>query len=118
MKSQIKVLVIPSWYPPDGGYFFKEHCEALAGGGADVEVLVNRVISIRRLGRVRPNQLKRFHDSRENGIRVLRSWMFKIPGNEKWNAKRWIRSTVRLFEKYSKSFGKPDILLAHSAIWA
>jgi len=83
-----------------------------------VEVLVNRVISIRRLGRVRTGQLRRFHDSMENGIRVMRSWMFKIPGNEKLNTSRWIRSTVRLFDKYSRSFGKPDILLAHSAIWA
>ena len=110
--------MIPSWYPPDGGFFFREHCEALASAGVRVEILVNRVISIRRLGRVRMDQLKKFHDSREGGIRVLRSWMFKIPRNEEWNAGRWIRSTVRLYNRYCKSFGAPDIILAHSAIWA
>ena len=118
MKYNSKILVIPSWYPPDGGYFFKEHSEALQAEGLSVDVLVNRVISIRRLGRVRFSQLSKFQDSRENGLRVIRSWIFKIPKNENRNALRWIRSTLKLYEKYQQKYGPPDMILAHSAIWA
>ncbi len=49
MKSPGRILIIPSWYPPDGGYFFKEHSEAILGTGWQVDVLVNRVVGIRKV---------------------------------------------------------------------
>jgi hypothetical protein len=47
MSSQGRILILPSWYPPDGGYFFKEHSEAIAGMGWQTDVLVNRVLGVR-----------------------------------------------------------------------
>ncbi len=114
----LKVLVIPSWYPPDGGYFFKEHSEALARTGCTVEVLVNRVIGIRRIGRIEKAKWSRPYFSTEDGLQVFRSVYWKIPGNERINIKLWVRSTVRLFRRYTRICGMPDIILAHSAIWA
>ena len=67
MSESLKILVIPSWYPPDGGYFFKEHSEALASEGCEISVLVNRVIGIRRLGRVEKGKWYRPYLSNENG---------------------------------------------------
>ena len=29
MEEEKRILILPSWYPPDGGYFFKEHSEAI-----------------------------------------------------------------------------------------
>jgi glycosyltransferase involved in cell wall biosynthesis len=118
MLEQLKVLVIPSWYPPDGGYFFKEHSEALARAGCEVNVLVNRVIGVRRIGRIGKGQWHRFNISTEDGLKVIRSIYWKIPGNEKLNIRFWVRSTVKLFYRYVRNFGLPDIILAHSALWA
>lgn len=114
----LKILVIPSWYPPDGGYFFKEHSEALARAGCTVEVLVNRVIGIRRIGRIEKGKWRRTYISIENGLQVVRSVYWKIPGNERINIRLWVGSTTRLFRRYSKKHGLPDLILAHSAIWA
>jgi glycosyltransferase involved in cell wall biosynthesis len=118
MSKSLKILVIPSWYPPDGGYFFKEHSEAIAKEGCDISVLVNRVIGVRRLGRVEKGKWLRSYISNENGLHVYRSVYWKIPGNERINVKLWVKSTVRLFRKYYRIYGSPDIILAHSAIWA
>jgi glycosyltransferase involved in cell wall biosynthesis len=118
MSQPLKILVIPSWYPPDGGYFFKEHNEALARGGCEVHVLVNRVIGIRRIGRLEKGNWFRPNSGYEDGLLVLRSIYWKIPGFERLNIKLWKRSTIRLFRKYLHINGRPDIILAHSAIWA
>jgi glycosyltransferase involved in cell wall biosynthesis len=118
MSKPIKILVIPSWYPPDGGYFFKEHSEALNRAGCKVDVLVNRLIGIRKIRHVKKGQWHRFNVGMEEGMTVIRSIYWKIPGNERLNIKLWVRSTVRLFSRYIMRFGKPDLILAHSAMWA
>jgi glycosyltransferase involved in cell wall biosynthesis len=118
MSKPLKILVIPSWYPPDGGYFFKEHSEALARTGCEIHVLVNRVIGIRRIGRLEKGKWFRPYSGDEDGLKILRSVYWKIPGNERINIKLWKRSTIRLFRKYFHIYGRPDIILAHSAIWA
>jgi glycosyltransferase involved in cell wall biosynthesis len=117
-KNDLKILVIPSWYPPDGGFFFKEHGESIAAAGVQVDVLYNRVIGVRKLRRLRRGDLVSFRMRDENSLRVIRSWFFKLPGNEKLNAKRWISSTFRLFTRYRNRTGDPDLILAHSGIWA
>jgi glycosyltransferase involved in cell wall biosynthesis len=118
MAKPIKVLVIPSWYPPDGGYFFKEHSEALALTGCTVNVLVNRIIGIRKIGQVGKGKWHRFNVNTEDGLKVIRSIYWKIPGNENLNIRLWVRSTVRLFRRYVRNFGLPDLIQAHSAMWA
>jgi glycosyltransferase involved in cell wall biosynthesis len=118
MEKNLHILVIPSWYPPDGGYFFKEHSETLAEHGCRVDVLYNRIIGVRKLKHLPSGELKSFRISSENNLRVVRSWFFKFPGNEPLNARRWIASTKRLFKKYMDKLGKPDLILAHSGIWA
>lgn len=118
MNKMPKILVIPSWYPPDGGYFFKEHSEALGQAGCTVNVLVNRVIGIRRIGRIEKGRWHRLYIDTEDGLKVIRSVYWKIPGNEELNIRLWVRSTVRLFRRYTRNFGLPDLILAHSAMWA
>jgi glycosyltransferase involved in cell wall biosynthesis len=118
MNAERKLLVIPSWYPPDGGYFFKEHCEALKKAGLEVDVLVNRVIGIRKLRKLFRDGWWKFRIRNEAGLRVIRSIYLKIPGNENLNIKRWSKQTARLFDRYIREVSKPDIILAHSATWA
>jgi glycosyltransferase involved in cell wall biosynthesis len=117
-SNPIKLLIIPSWFPPDGGYFFKEHSEALAEKGFAVDILVNRITGITTLKMEDLKYLKRFNVGEGNGVRIVRSFYLKLPGLEKINVVRWIRKTGKLFGKYVKKFGRPDMIIAHSSIWA
>ena len=118
VKDTPRILIIPSWYPPDGGYFFREHSEAIAGMGWKADVLVNRVVGARKLVTAGFSALHRFRVGAENGLRVIRVVTLKLPGNEKRNIRRWARRTGRIYERYASQFGKPGLILAHSVTWA
>ncbi len=118
MNQAHRILIIPSWYPPDGGYFFKEHSEAIRKMGWQVDVLVNRVVGVRKLIQAGPSALHRYRIGDENGLRVIRSAYLKIPGSEKYNIRSWAAETLRIYNRYAKEFGKPDLILTHSVTWA
>ncbi len=118
MKEEKRILIIPSWYPPDGGYFFKEHSEALQKMGWRIDVLVTRLVGIRKLIRTGWSSLRPYRVGEENGLRVIRSSYLKVPGNEKYNILGWARQCARIYRRYEKRFGKPDFILAHSVTWA
>jgi len=118
MKEEKRILIIPSWYPPDGGYFFKEHSEALLKMGWRTDVLVNRLVGIRKLMQAGWSALRRYRVGEEDGLRVIRSSYLKLPGNEKYNILGWARQTARIYLRYEKQFGRPDLILAHSVTWA
>lgn len=118
MESSRRILIIPSWYPPDGGYFFKEHSEAIENMGYRVDVLVSRVIGVRKLLQVGLSALRPGKAKDENGLCVSRSVYLKIPGSEKRNIKGWSRQIVKQYELYQEKHGKPDLVLAHSVTWA
>ena len=118
MKEEKRILIIPSWYPPDGGYFFKEHSEALLKMGWQVDVLVCRMVGIRKLMQAGWSALRRYRVREEDGLRVIRSSYLKVPGNEKYNILGWARQTARIYLRYEKQFGRPDLILAHSVTWA
>jgi len=86
--------------------------------GWEVDVLVNRVVGIRKLLQSGRSALSRYRIGNENGLRVVRSAYLKIPGNEKLNITRWSGRTLKLYEKYRNEFGEPDLILAHSVTWA
>lgn len=118
MDKQPRILIIPSWYPPDGGYFFKEHSESVAGLGYQVDVLVKRLVGIRKLISLGISALKASKKKDEGGLRVFRSVYLKIPGNEERNIRGWSNSVLKSFALYQEQHGKPDLILAHSVTWA
>ena len=118
MEKSGRILIIPSWYPPDGGYFFREHSEAIRQLGWEVDVLVNRVVGFRKLLQAGLKALHGYRVCNEAALRVVRSVFLKIPGNEKLNIRRWSRQTRELYRKYQEEFGRPDLILAHSVTWA
>lgn len=118
MENEKRILVIPSWYPPDGGYFFKEHSEAIQKSGWQVDLLVNRMVGVRKLIQAGPSALRPFRVKMEGTLRVIRSFYLKLPGSEKLNIEGWSRGTLRMYRRYQKRFGKPDLILAHSVTWA
>ena len=116
--GNINLLVIPSWYPPDGGHFFREHAEAIAAEGCKVDVLINRMTGISTFRLSDFPYLKRFHVSSGQGIREVRTFTVKIPFLDALSVRIWINRYVRHFEKYLSKYGAPDLVLAHSTIWA
>ena len=118
MKEEKRILILPSWYPPDGGYFFKEHSEALLKMGWKTDVLVSRLVGIRKIMQAGFSALKRFRVADEEGLRVVRSAYLKLPGNEQYNIEGWARQTLRIYRKYERQFGRPALVLAHSVTWA
>ncbi|MCB8994561.1 MAG: glycosyltransferase [Bacteroidales bacterium] len=117
-KLPYRILILPSWYPPDGGTFFRDHAEALNSREFEVHVLANRTISFTA------NSFKEIllsgsgSEGIENGVLVVRRSTLKWPKLEKWNLNRWIRKYILHFEKYRKKHGLPDIMIVQSSLWA
>lgn len=86
--------------------------------GWQVDVLVNRVVGVRKLIKAGPSSLRGFRVLDENGLRVIRSAYLKIPGSEKYNIQGWAKKTTRLYGRYEGRFGRPDLIMTHSATWA
>jgi glycosyltransferase involved in cell wall biosynthesis len=114
----LRVLILPSWYPPDGGQFFQDHAEGLAEAGFKVDVLVNRLMGITQLKISERRLYKRFRVTDYRGTRIIRSFYLKPPRSEMFAVNRWSISTLKLFKEYQSAFGTPDVILAHSAMWA
>ena len=119
--KKLHILKLPSWYSsssaPAGGLFVCNQAQILKENGLSVNVLANVEIAITS------HKIKYFtypyqaFVSKENNLTVFRNYFRNLPKLQKWNDKRWIKSTFKLFEKYQKIFGKPDLIHAHSAIW-
>lgn len=112
----MKILVIPSWYPPNSGRFFQELSEALSGENNSVDVLVNTITSLKKF------QLKTLFNKNvyhnEAGLNVYRNKFYNIPELNFLSNRLWIQNTFKRYVKYSEKNGHPDIIHAHSSIWA
>ncbi len=112
----MKILVIPSWYPPKSGHFFQELSEALHSENNQVDVLVNTNTSLKKFEYKNLFKKNVFHN--ESGLYVYRSVFYKIPKLNFLSSKLWVRKTYKLYLKYSKTHGHPDIIHTHSSMWA
>jgi len=86
--------------------------------GWKIDVLVNRLVGIRKLVQAGFSALRPYRVADEEGLRVVRSAYWKVPGNEKYNIEGWAKHTLRIFRKYQEQFGRPLLVLAHSVTWA
>jgi len=121
----MNILVLPSWYPPHGGGFFKEQCEALAEANNEVRVLaVNRVSPRYFTGwffAILNLFFSRYSKEREGDVEVVRMNYPGLPLLPKWEMRIFVYVQLRLFEKVSFGRNKraePNVIHVHSAIWA
>ncbi|MFO7873088.1 MAG: glycosyltransferase [Bacteroidales bacterium] len=116
--KHLSIVVLPSWYPPAGGAFFREHSRALSVIGIDVSVLAPVELGITD----NPVAYLTFsgHLSGENQahFRELRQWQRRIPLVNKLNVRRWVNQAINMYQAHTKQHGHPDIIQAHSAMWA
>lgn len=123
-KNNIRLLVLPSWYPPRGGRFFRVHCKALALAGIDVTVLARITINIGKHG-VKSyltgkvcNQITTYPGMEPGSFTEIRNGQRFIPLLKKPNIMRWIHVMEKDVERWIRRNGKPDLIQAHSSAWA
>lgn len=116
------VLVLPSWYPtpdaPQRGVFFKEQAHALQKAGVRIGVAYPELRRLRTLlnGAWTRN---RFQTSvtREEGIPTVRFHGWNPPSAQ-LRGRLFVNVAHRLIAVYGSSFGTPDLIHAHSGLWA
>ena len=112
----MKILVLPSWYPPLGGRFFEELSVSISNSGADVDILVNQEKSVKQFC-IKDIFTQNVFSKTEN-VNVYTTVFYRIPKLNILNEKRFIKSWFRNYEAYAKKNGHPDLIHVHSAMWA
>ena len=122
MKNRLHILVIPYSYKyrekPISGIFFREQALALRKAGHKVGVIALRINSIRKIFKSKTHFFKIITYENDEGIETFQwegwNWLTqKIPSGESHIYKTKGR---KLFRKYIKKNGLPDIIHAHAAV--
>ena len=114
----MKIVEIPSFFPPYGGEFCLEQSKALSALGHDVTILANVQLSIRRSLKDYLLTSYRCRTTEMEKITVYRSDMRGIPLCIRPNVTRWCGIIQKMFARYVNKNGLPDIIHAHCAKWA
>jgi len=114
----MKVFVIPSWFPPNGGSFFLEQSIVLNEKFEEI-VLYVEPISIREVIK-NPLTIKKLFTIEEElieGLKILRAFNLRVP--KFWLPNIYIEqyAYIRLYKYAVKKYGRPNLLHVHSAIW-
>lgn len=107
----MKILVVPSWYPPMGGRFFKIQAEALARLGHQVDVLILHEKGITQKVNTKINAEK------SNLINEISNTYYRIPKLNFLNKILFVRKFKKMLVSFIKN-NKPDVIHVHSSIWA
>lgn len=112
----MKILFIPSWYPPDGGWSFRDMAIGLLNRGHKVAILYAKPISVKK----RPDLLlwRDLSISCEDGLTVYRCTYPVIPRLTIAAPLFYANACKSVFLKYMKEHGVPDIVNANSSVWA
>jgi len=119
----VHVLVIPSWYPNEpgdiGGSFFREQAQALVRAGCKVGVIYPQLRSLRQWRTVQSDRYSGITIDDDEGVPTFRSfgtsWFPRAP---KLQAAQWVWHGLRLYADYVEKYGRPDVIHAHSLLYA
>ncbi|WLR55518.1 glycosyltransferase [Mesobacillus subterraneus] len=116
----MKVLIIPSWYPTEEnkilGIFFKEQAIALKKHGCQVMVLYPEIRTLRSYS---SSWKQGVQIAEEDGLKVYRYKTYNpLPARVPFsNAFVYYSRLKKLFKEMVRKDGKPDIIHAHSVLW-
>jgi len=117
IKKGIHILLLPSWYIPEGGQFCRNQAKMLCDKELKVSILANVQLSFRKY-KFKIFQFPwRSFTCNEDGLLVFRYFWRSIPFFNKINGILWSWQTFYLFNKYCKEHGTPDIIHVHSVLW-
>lgn len=118
------ILLLPSWYPANPsdvvGVFFRDQALALASRGHKVGVVAPMMHSVKKLiRRERGKTTKSIPEENDQGVITYRRDLWAVlPRIPYGNFFLWQQAADRLMEKYIQKQGVPDIVHAHSALFA
>jgi L-malate glycosyltransferase len=117
----MRVLILPSFYPtadePNRGVFFQEQARLCLSKDVEIHVLFYELRSLKKI-KFYKNWKNRFQikSYNENGLMVYRCHAWNIvPTQFKLGNKIWVEASFKLFEKYVKLYGVPDLIHVQSA---
>jgi glycosyltransferase involved in cell wall biosynthesis len=104
---------------PVSGTFFRDQVLALRKNGVQTGVIYSefRTVETCLKGRLWENHFHTTTFVESNGATLI-SHHWGIPFLKKLKMKLWIAEIIRLYSLYSRTYGKPDIIHAHSAFYA
>jgi glycosyltransferase involved in cell wall biosynthesis len=116
------ILVLPSWYPSPGhplnGVFFREQAKILHEAGFPVGVVFP---DLRRLRTMSPDALRENHfqvsAGREKGLPTVRLNGWNVP-SARLRRRLFCQGAKILAGCYARRYGVPDLVHAHSTLWA
>ena len=104
---------------PTSGIFQRDQAHILKNAGYKVGVISPNLKSIRFIPKKAAWRRFGYHFDGSDGIPVYGfdgwNWSVRLHGVIGW---RWNRRGMRLFRKYIKSHGRPDIIHGHNALYA
>ncbi|MEE8270812.1 MAG: glycosyltransferase, partial [Alphaproteobacteria bacterium] len=116
------VLVLPSWYPspdaPRHGTFFRDLAHALHDAGYRVGVVAPAVAGLTKRRRMNRPGLRTTRDLDGAIATYRRVGLPLLPNYPQRNARAWLRTGRALFDAYVRDCGMPDLIHAHSALYA
>lgn len=125
MKEKMHILILPMYYPekdssPHRGYMFHEQAMQIARTGCKTGLAFVEQRPLKNFTLRRFLQESHFQTSTEdNGTFVtmrMHAWNPKL--STLAGGRIWCMLTLRLVEKYIRTYGKPDIIHAHFGQWA
>ena len=116
------ILVLPSWYPNNpqdiNGVFFRDQAKALAAHGHKVGVISLNLRSLRNLGNKNQAENAASYEVDE-GIHTYRDSVWKVFSRTPYSKYLlWRRGANRVLKRYIVEQGMPDIIHAHSTLYA
>lgn len=116
------VLILPSWYPLNNedlnGCFFREQVHALSRTGIQVGVVAPQFRSLRQGVKAITGSYTTEIWMDNNIPTYFKHGVFCFPKVPYLDLHRWVKAGLKLFEKYIKEQGKPDVVHVHSLLLA
>lgn len=116
------VLILPSWYPLNNedlnGCFFREQAHALSRAGMRVGVIAPQFRSLRQGVKAITGSYATEIWMDNNIPTYFKHGVFCFPKVPYLDLHRWVKAGLKLFEKYIKEQGKPDVIHVHSLLVA
>lgn len=110
------ILILSTGYPTDyvplDGIFFRDQAEALAAENHQVGLIAVNPVSIKSVLKLKKWNFGHFN-FRENGVETNIYKYINIPKYPTYCIKQSLRIGMKLFEKYIKTHGKPEIMHVH-----
>ncbi|MFV5494375.1 glycosyltransferase [Acinetobacter towneri] len=116
------VLILPSWYPLNNedlnGCFFREQAHALSRAGMRVGVIAPQFRSLRQGVKAITGSYATEIWMDNNIPTYFKHGVFCFPKVPYLDLHRWVKAGLKLFERYIKEQGEPDVIHVHSLLLA